>query len=59
MKMLAKASLIVSMVIFVISLILSLMQKNIIAGPNGWLQLALTLAVLSVAIKYVHTDDNK
>lgn len=57
MKQLPKILLLKSAVVLVVAIILSLLQKNIIAGPNGWLELALVLAVLSVAVKYVMGDE--
>ena len=56
MKMLSKISLIGAVIVLGIAIVLSIMDTNIIAGPNGWLDLALVLAVLSVAIKYVHSE---
>ncbi|MBT4482331.1 MAG: hypothetical protein HOC71_01480 [Candidatus Latescibacteria bacterium] len=54
MEVLSKALLLVSVIIFVVALVLSFVQTNLVAGPNGWLDLSLTLAVISCAIKYVH-----
>ena len=59
MNQVSKLALLASAVVFVIAIILSLIQKNIIAGPNGWLELSLVLAVLSVAVKYVMGDGKK
>ena len=59
MKQLSKLTLLASAVVLVVAIILSLLQKNIIAGPNGWLELSLVLAVLSVAVKYVMCDEKK
>ncbi len=56
MKQVPKLLLLASVVVFVIALILSITQKNIIAGPNGWLELSLFLAVFSAACKYVMAD---
>ena len=57
MNMLPKISLIGSIVILVVAIVLSIVDTNIVAGPNGWLDLSLVLAVLSIAFKYLHTDD--
>ena len=54
MKMISMLSLIGSVVVLVIAIVLSLINTNIIAGPNGWLDLSLLLAVLAIAFKYVH-----
>jgi len=59
MKQLPKLTLLVSAVVLLVAIILSLLQKNIIAGPNGWLELSLVLAVFSVAVKYVMCDEKK
>jgi len=56
MKMIPKLSLLGSVVVLVIAIILSLFNTNIIAGPNGWLDLSLLLAVLSIAIKFVQDE---
>ena len=57
MKQLSKLTLLASAVVLVVAIILSLLQKNIIAGHNGWLELSLVLAVFSVAVKYVMGDE--
>ena len=59
MKQLPKLTLLASAVVLLVAIILSLLQKNIIAGPNGWLELSLVLAVFSVAVKYVMCDEKK
>jgi len=56
MKMIPKLSLLGSVVVLVIAIVLSLFNTNIIAGPNGWLDLSLLLAVLSIAIKFVQDE---
>ena len=55
MKALPKVILLASVIVFVIAIVLSLFQTDLIAGPNGWLDLSLVLAVFSIAIKYIHT----
>lgn len=59
MKQLPKLLLLASVVVFVIALVLSIMQTNFIAGPNGWLELSLVLAVFSAVCKYVMADEAK
>ena len=54
MKMLPKLALLLSVIAFVVAIILSLVGANFIAGPNGWLDLALVLAIFSIAVKYIH-----
>jgi len=56
MNMVPKLSLIGSVIVLIIAIVLSLIDTNFVAGPNGWLDLALLLAVFSVAFKYVHLD---
>ena len=55
MVALSKGILLSSVIVFVIAIVLSLFKADLIAGPNGWLDLSLTLAVISGAIKYIHT----
>ena len=57
MKMLPKISLVAGIIVLVVAIVLSISNQNIIAGPNGWLDLALTLAVFSIALKYVHSEE--
>lgn len=54
MKMLPKLALLLSVIVFVVAIILSFAKVNFIAGPNGWLDLALMLAIYSIAVKYIH-----
>ena len=56
MKQLPKILLLASVVVFVIAIVLSIIQTNIIAGPSGWLELSLVLAVFSAVCKYVMAD---
>ncbi|MFC1573716.1 hypothetical protein ACFL30_00870 [Candidatus Latescibacterota bacterium] len=56
MKMLPKISLVAGIFVLVVAIVLSISNQNIIAGPNGWLDLALTLAVFSIAFKFVHSE---
>ena len=58
MKMLPKISLVAGIIVFVVAIVLSISNQNIIAGPNGWLDLSLTLAVFSIAFKYVHSEES-
>jgi len=53
MQMLPKILLIAAGIVFVVAVVLSFFQANLIAGPNGWLDMALVLAVFSIAVKIV------
>ena len=59
MKMLPKVTLCAAVVIFVIAIILSVVQINIVAGPSGWLELSQVLAIFAIAIKYILETDKK
>ncbi len=52
--MLPKLALLVSVIVFVVAIFLSFVKANFITGPNGWLDLALVLAIYSIAVKYIH-----
>jgi len=54
MQMLPKILLIAADIVLVVAVVLSFFQTNLIAGPNGWLDLALVLAVFSIAAKVVY-----
>jgi len=58
MGMVSKLLLIAGAVALVIAVILALVDTQIIAAPNGWMDLSVVLAVFSIAVKYVHGDSN-
>ncbi len=59
MRMLAKLFLLSSAVALVGGVMLAFFDTNLIAGPNGWLDLSLVCAVFSIAIKFVLTPEEK
>ena len=56
MGMVSKLLLLAGAVSLVIALILALADIQIIATPNGWMDLSVVLAVFSIAVKFVHGD---
>ncbi|MFC1528574.1 hypothetical protein ACFL5B_01550 [Candidatus Latescibacterota bacterium] len=59
MEALSKVFLVVSVIVLVIAIVLSFAQTNLVAGPNGWLDLSLVLAILSIATKYILIPEEK
>lgn len=59
MRMLAKLFLLSSAVALVGGVILAFFDANLIAGPNGWLDLSLVCAVFSIAIRIVLAPEEK
>jgi uncharacterized membrane protein len=59
MKMASKLLLAAGAIAFVIAVILALVKASFIAGPSGWLELSLTLAVFSIAVQYICVPGEK
>ncbi len=55
MKMVPQLLMYAAAIAFIGALILALTGTAIIATCNGWLDLALVLAVFSIAVKYIFT----